>query len=98
MLAEHQDVSGVVLLTAALAGLAQALGDRPRALRLAGAFHRLRIQSGTEIVSSEINRVEGLEYDTLEALTGQDAIHYREGQAMTLEQAVAYALAGPIDG
>jgi tetratricopeptide (TPR) repeat protein len=67
-------------------------------LRLAGAFHRLRIQSGTEIVSSEINRVEGLEYDTLEALTGQDAIHYREGQAMTLEQAVAYALAGPIDG
>jgi predicted ATPase len=97
LFAEHDDVSGVVLLTAAIAGLALALGDRPRALRLAGAFHRLRITSGTEIVRSEINRVEGLEYELLEALTGEDASHYREGQAMSLEQTVAYALAGPTD-
>jgi hypothetical protein len=87
----------VVLLVAAIAGLALALGDRPRALRLAGAFHRLRILSGTEIVRSEINRVEGLEYEMLEALTGDEAIQYREGQALTLEQTVAYALAGPTD-
>jgi hypothetical protein len=87
----------VVLLTASIAGLAQALGDRPRALRLAGAFHRLRITSGAEIVRSEINRIEGLEYEVLEALTGDDAMHYREGQAMSLEQTVAYALAGPTD-
>jgi tetratricopeptide (TPR) repeat protein len=98
LFAEADDVSGVVLLTAAIAGLALALGDRPRAMRLAGAFHRLRITSGTEIVRSEINRVEGLEYETLEALTGEDAIHYREGQALTLEQTIAYALAGPTDG
>jgi tetratricopeptide (TPR) repeat protein len=97
LFAEHDDVSGVVLLTAAIAGLALALDDRPRALRLAGAFHRLRITSGTEIVRSEINRIVGLEYETLEALTGEDAIHYREGQAMSLEQTIAYALAGPTD-
>jgi predicted ATPase/class 3 adenylate cyclase len=97
LFADHDDVSGVVLLTASIAGLAQALGDRPRALRLAGAFHRLRITSGAEIVRSEINRIEGLEYEVLEALTGDDAMHYREGQAMSLEQTVAYALAGPTD-
>jgi predicted ATPase len=97
LFADHDDVSGVVLLLASIAGLAQDLGDRPRALRLAGAFHRLRISSGTEIVRSEINRVAGLEYETMEALTGEDAILYREGQAMSLEQAVAYALAGPTD-
>jgi tetratricopeptide (TPR) repeat protein len=97
LFSDHDDVSGVVLLVAAIAGLALALGDRPRALRLAGAFHRLRILSGTEIVRSEINRVEGLEYEMLEALTGEEAIQYREGQALTLEQTVAYALAGPTD-
>jgi predicted ATPase/class 3 adenylate cyclase len=97
LFADHDDVSGIVLLVAAIAGLALALGDRPRALRLAGAFHRLRIISGTEIVRSEINRVEGLEYEMLEALTGDEAIQYREGQALTLEQTVAYALAGPTD-
>jgi predicted ATPase/class 3 adenylate cyclase len=98
LFAEHDDVSGVVLLTSSIAGLAVALGDRPRALRLAGAFHRLRISSGTEIVRSELNRIEGLDYETLEALTGDDAVYYREGQAMSLEQTIAYALAGPIDG
>jgi tetratricopeptide (TPR) repeat protein len=97
LFAEHEDVSGVVLLTSSIAGLALALGDRPRALRLAGAFHRLRISSGTEIVRSELNRIEGLDYEELEALTGEDAIHYREGQAMSLEQTVAYALTGPTD-
>jgi predicted ATPase/class 3 adenylate cyclase len=97
LFADHHDVSGVVLLLASMAGLAQDLGDRPRALRLAGAFHRLRITSGTEIVRSEINRIPGLEYETLEALSGEEAIHYREGHAMTFEQAVAYGLAGPTD-
>lgn len=97
LFADHEDVSGVVLLVAAVAGLALALGDRRRALRLAGAFHRLRITSGTEIVRSEINRIEGLDYEVLEALTGEEAIQYREGQSMSLEQTVAYALAGPTD-
>jgi predicted ATPase/class 3 adenylate cyclase len=94
---DHHDVSGVVLLLAAFAGLALELGDRDRAYRLAGAFHGLRITSGTEIVMNELNRIEGLDFDTLEALSGEEAIPYREGRAMSLEQAVTYALTGPAD-
>jgi hypothetical protein len=33
----------------------------------------------------------------MEALTGEEAIPYREGRALGVEQAVAYALAGPTD-
>lgn len=95
LFADHRDVSGVVLLLASAAGLAQDLGHRERSQRLAGAFHGLRITSGTEIVISSINLIEGLEFETLEALTGEEAIPYREGRAMDLDQAVAYALEGP---
>ncbi len=97
LFAEHRDVSGVVLLLAGCAGLALLLGDRKRAHRLAGAFHGLRISSGTEIVLNEMNRIESLDFETLEALTGEAAIPYREGRAMSLESAVAYALTGPSD-
>jgi predicted ATPase/class 3 adenylate cyclase len=93
----HHDISGVVLHLAACAGLALILGDRDRAHRLAGAFHGLRISSGTEIVLNELNRIEALDYETMEALTGEAAIPYREGRAMSLEAAVAYALTGPAD-
>jgi tetratricopeptide (TPR) repeat protein len=97
LFSDHRDFSGVVLLLAAAAGLALKLGDRERAYRLAGAFHGLRITSGTEIVRNELNRIEGLDYDVLEALSGEDAIPYREGRAMSFDSAVAYALAGPTD-
>lgn len=97
LFADHHDVSGVVLLLAACGGLALLLGDRDRAHRLAGAFHGLRISSGTEIVLNEMNRIEALDFETMEALTGEEAIPYREGRAMSLESAVAYALAGPTD-
>jgi predicted ATPase/class 3 adenylate cyclase len=97
LFAEHRDVSGVVLLLAGSAGLALVLGDRDRAHRLAGAFHGLRISSGTEIVLNEMNRIEALDYATMEALSGEAAIPYREGRAMSLEAAVAYALTGPSD-
>ena len=97
LFAEHRDVSGVVLLLAGCAGLALILGDRERAHRLAGAFHGLRISSGTEIVLNELNRIESLDFETMEGLTGEAAIPYREGRAMSLEGAVAYALTGPSD-
>ncbi len=95
LFADHRDVSGVVLLLAASASLALDLGDVGRAHRLAGAYHGLRITSGTEIVQSGINQTAGLEFDLLEALSGEEAIPYREGRAMDLDQAVAYALTGP---
>jgi predicted ATPase/class 3 adenylate cyclase len=97
LFSEHHDVSGVVLHLAACAGLALILGDRDRAHRLAGAFHGLRISSGAEIVLNELNRIEALDYETMEGLTGEAAIPYREGRAMSLEAAVAYALSGPAD-
>jgi predicted ATPase/class 3 adenylate cyclase len=97
LFSDHHDVSGVVLLLAACAGLALLLGDRDRAYRLAGAFHGLRISSGTEIVLNELNRIEALDFETMEALTGEAAIPYREGRAMSLENAVAYALTGPAE-
>jgi hypothetical protein len=97
LFADHRDISGVVLLLAAAAGIALDLGDPRRAFRLAGAFHGLRITSGTEIVRSSLNQIAGLEFETMEALTGEEAIPYREGRALGVEQAVAYALAGPTD-
>ena len=97
LFAGHRDVSAVVLLLAVAAAIARELGDSERGLRLAGAFHGLRLTSGTEIVAAEANRIEGYEFETLEALTGEAAIPYREGRAMTIDQAVAYALGGPTD-
>jgi predicted ATPase/class 3 adenylate cyclase len=97
LFAGHMDVSGVVLVLAISAGVARDLGDLSRARRLIGASQSLAITSGTDIVRNELNRIEGLEFETLEVLTGEDAIPYREGRAMSLDQAVAYALAGPTD-
>ena len=34
---------------------------------------------------NELNRIEGLDFETMEALTGEAAIPYREGRAMSLE-------------
>ena len=93
----HRDVSAAVIFIAGLAAVAQDLGDQERAERLAGAFTTLQITSGTDLVSHELNRVAGLDYDTLEALTGDSAVPYREGRAMDFDQAVAYAMAGPVD-
>ncbi|MGH8911407.1 MAG: adenylate/guanylate cyclase domain-containing protein [Acidimicrobiia bacterium] len=94
---EHRDVSAAVLFIALAAALAQDLGDEQRAIRLAGVFHGLRISSGTDLVDHDLNRVEGLEFETVEALTGDLAAVYQEGRAMDFDQGVAYTLAGPTD-
>lgn len=64
---------------------------------MGGAYHALRIATGAEIANLEINRVEGLALDELEALTGDLREAYLEGRAMEYDEAVAYALAGPTD-
>ncbi len=97
LFAGHRDVSGVVMFIAVAAGLAKDLGDSMRAYRLAGAFHGLRITSGVDIVRFDVNQIEGLEFETLEASTGDTASAYHEGRDMTIEQAVAYGLGGPTD-
>ncbi|HSO50420.1 MAG TPA: tetratricopeptide repeat protein, partial [Acidimicrobiia bacterium] len=93
----HGDVSAAVLFIAGIAGVAQGLGDMQRAARLAGAFTTLRITSGTDLVDYETNQVSGLDFESLEALTGDLALAYRNGRAMGFDQAVTYALAGPVD-
>ncbi len=97
LFAGHRDVSGAVMFLALAAGTALGLGDVDRARRLGGAFHGLRITSGTEIVRSDLNQIPGLEFELLESLGGEAAIPYREGRAMGFDQAVAYALTGPTD-
>ncbi len=93
LFAAHHDESAAVMFVAGLAGLAQEQGDDEEKLRLAGAFHGMRITTGTDLVSYTINLPPGLEYETVEALTGEQAEWYRQGRAMGYNEAVAYALA-----
>jgi hypothetical protein len=75
------------------AGLARALGQLGRAARLSGAVEALR-----ETIGSRLEQEEQTEHErTISAArSGLDESRFnelwREGQAMTLEQAVAYAL------
>jgi tetratricopeptide (TPR) repeat protein len=97
LFAKHRDISAAVLFIALAAAIAQDGGDPLRAARLAGAYHALRIASGTNLVDHEINRVDGLDYETAEALGGERGEAYRQGCAMEFDDAVAYTLTGPID-
>jgi tetratricopeptide (TPR) repeat protein len=97
LLSGHRDVSAAVLFIAQIAAVANGLGDIRRARRLAGAFTSLQITSGTDLVAIDANQVSGMEMSSLEALTGDAAVPYREGRAMSFDEAVAYALAGPTD-
>lgn len=97
LLSSDGDVSAAVLFIALIGGVALQLGDAQRANRLGGAFHSLRMTSGTDIVDHETNRVEELTQDRLEALTGEARAAYLEGRGMDFATAVAYALAGPTD-
>jgi predicted ATPase len=97
LFAGHRDVSGLVMILAETGAIALMLGDHTRAYRLMGAVNTLRESSGTDIVGLEFNRVEGLEKETLEALTGADAEAFEEGRGMSVSEAVTYGLAGPTD-
>jgi hypothetical protein len=72
--------------------MAKAMGDEERAVVLAGAFHRFRVSSGTDLVSVDLNQVTGLELETLERLTGELGEAFRRGQKMDLDEAIAFAL------
>lgn len=93
----HHDVSAVVMFLMSAARIALELGDVQRAHRLAGAFHGLRISTGTDLAMIDFNLVEGLEYATMEARDDALGGLYREGKAMSYGAAVDYALNGPID-
>jgi predicted ATPase/class 3 adenylate cyclase len=92
LFAAHGDVSAIVLFLSSFAGMAKAMGDEERAVALAGAFHRFRVSSGTDLVSVDLNQVTGLELETLERLIGELGEAFRRGQKMDLDEAIAFAL------
>jgi predicted ATPase len=88
--ASVDDVSGIDSVLEHLARLEMAHGDPRRAVRLAGAAARVRGVSESAIVDVAYLGVSALD---AVRLTGaeMDAVR-REGEAMTTEEAVAYAL------
>jgi predicted ATPase len=93
------DVAGIALLLDDLAAVAVARDDLDRAARLWGAARALSFASGVGLADSveklwEIegrpNAVKAMDRDTLERFAA-------EGRAMSLDEAVAYALEMPLE-
>lgn len=84
------DISGVVLVLDSMAAISRRDGDALRAARLAGAAEAHEVTSGAGL-STVVGIGEGLR--STEAPTTDESAARAEGHAMTIEQAVAYALA-----
>ena len=97
LFAGHRDVSGVLMVMFQMGGVARDLGDMARCYRLVGVVDALRHTSGVDIVGIEINSIEGIDLDGLDELTGDERTALEEGRRMGLQDAIEYALAGPID-
>ncbi|MBI4213361.1 MAG: adenylate/guanylate cyclase domain-containing protein [Chloroflexi bacterium] len=91
LFADAQDQSGVVLSLDDFAQLALETGDRMRAIRLSGAATALERRSGAKLASVSNRRIgTGRPSDNLSG--EEEARAFAEGQRMSLEDAVAYAL------
>ena len=85
-----QDLSGIAFQLDNLSAVARARGDAVRATRLAGAAARQRATSGA-LLAGRVSELESRNpREGLDEADGEKA--WNEGQAMTVEQAVAYAL------
>jgi tetratricopeptide (TPR) repeat protein len=93
----HRDLSAALLYFAVMALIAHHLGDEPRAVRLGGALHGLRLASGADLAVYDYWKQDQIKLDRLESLTGELEKAFREGLKMGFEEASAYALAGPTD-
>jgi len=90
MFAETDDVSGIVMLLDDAAQVARTEGNAVRATHLAGAAAAHQAASGAGL---------GTLLNVQDGLTGREGLSeeegakaWAEGQAMSLDQAVAYAL------
>lgn len=84
------DVSGIVLFLDDAASVAQVCGDQMRALRLAGAAAAHQASTGAGL-GTIVGTEEGRNWlGTIR--TDEERRAWSQGQAMTLEKAVAYAL------
>jgi predicted ATPase/class 3 adenylate cyclase len=89
-----RDLSGIVLLLDDAASVAKLKGDGLRALRLAGAAAGQQEASGATL-ASVVNVNEGRAWqDDID--TPEEERAWAEGQAMSVDQAVAYALDGSV--
>jgi tetratricopeptide (TPR) repeat protein len=86
------DVSGLALHVRDFAALALARGEDERALRLAGAMANLQTVSETRLHEIVLNQLRGI--DETSARLGEERAQklIAEGRAMSLSEAVAYAL------
>jgi tetratricopeptide (TPR) repeat protein len=90
------DVTGIVLGLDGLAVIADAEGNLERGMRLAGAAAALEASGGVDLATVG-RRIMGREDPAARAEGDpQLAAAWAEGQAMTTERAVAYALAGSV--
>ena len=87
--ADANDISGVVLVLDAMAEVAYREGDMVNAARIGGAKAAHEVASGAGLTTVVAMR-EGWRSD--QELAGAQSAAWAEGQALTLEQAVAYAL------
>ena len=81
---------GIAVLLDDAASVAKLDGDHQRAYRLAGAGAALQATSGAELAAI-VNAEEGREWREAEP-SDEENRAWAEGQAMTVAQAVAYAL------
>ena len=84
------DLTGIALFLDDFASVAQLCGDQMRALRLAGAAAAHQASTGAGL-GTIVGTEEGRNWQE-ELTTDEGRRAWAQGQAMTLEQAVAYAL------
>ena len=89
LFSEAGDVSGIAIVLDDLAAIARLNGDRLRALRFAGAAAGLQASTGTQL-GGLINLVEGR--PAADAANDEETRAWAEGQAMSAQEAVSYAL------
>jgi predicted ATPase/class 3 adenylate cyclase len=87
------DVSAIVMFLGGLGRLEAALGEGARAMRIAGAAAALQRKSGADL-AKVINDIEGTAAVKAHLAPAEAAAAWAEGQAMSADEAVAYALAG----
>ena len=92
--AEADDVSGAALVIGGMAGVALLEGDRLRAARLAGASEGLEVASGAGLAAI-VSEQQG--WRPTGDLTAEEEAARQEGRAMTLQQAIDYALSADVE-
>ena len=90
------DAAGITLALGDLSAIAVADGDYPRAARLRGAARNLTAITGAQLADMSEDLLEGgLRPSVRSHMSEADLARYgAEGAAMTLDEAVAYALEG----